>query len=121
MPHLVRAREAHVEDEGDRALLLRRLRVREVAEDVGRACGQQPRVARGRRQVREQDVDDDAARRVLARPLVLRVEDHAQERGEERLLDLAELLEGDVGGAQRLEAEQALVEELVFVLFSVRS
>jgi hypothetical protein len=52
---------------------------------------------------------------------VLRVEDHAQERGEERLLDLAELLEGDIGGAQRLETEQALVEELVFVLFPVGS
>jgi hypothetical protein len=28
-------------------------------------------------------------------------------------------LEGDVGGAECLEAEQTLVEELIFVLFSV--
>lgn len=103
-------------DEARRLSFFRRGGVVEVGEE--RAGSGDEEVRRGGGEVGEKEANDYAAGGELAGAFFLFVEEHGEKGGEEGRLDGGEVVEGERGGAESLEAEQCLVEEGVLMFLS---
>lgn len=118
-PDAVGAADVHLLDEVEWFLgvgggwVFEVLKNRPRARDQGRSL----RVQCGG-EVHEQQGDDDATGAEFRGSLLLLVEEHAEQFGEELGFDFGQTLEREGGSAESLETEQGLMQQCVFVLFA---
>lgn len=103
-------------DEARRLSFFRRIGVVEVGEE-GAGSGEEE-VRRGGGEVGEKETNDYAAGGELAGAFFLFVEEHGEKGRKKGRLDGGEVVEGERGSAESLEAEQCLVEDGVLMFLS---
>lgn len=115
-PTLVRAASVNPLDEFVRSGTLAGGFVAEVGQEAVGTCGTVVHCSGG--EVCEEDIKDEDSCAIFGGAFAVLIKDHVEKAWEEGIFNFEEFLEGEVGGAERLEAEEKFVEDEVLVLFT---
>lgn len=116
-PYSVWARASHVKDKANRSLRLVGLRISQVGEKCFGAVSTFG--DRCRFEVCKHQRSNDVTGGEFGGAFLLLVENHVQERREEGVLDLVEMVKGKSCCRKCLQAKKDFVKQSIFVLLSV--